>query len=129
MRITVVLCYLEDCLSGDYKMPGFWQIVIILVILGGILLLTRTTKRSATKTSAQQRLLTQQPHTANTEESQNKNTRQKRMRWFGITILIIGLITLGYILSFLIDYVIILSVAAGLITLTGITIIIFSMRR
>jgi hypothetical protein len=58
-----------------------------------------------------------------------KPIRQKRLRWLGIALIIIGMTALGILLSTIINYIFILSAVAGIIVFAGIIVIIISARR
>jgi hypothetical protein len=107
---------------------GFLEVVVILALVCGVLLLVRNSKRGTVKTTPQHARL-QQPDTAALEEARVKIAHRNHLRWLGIAIIVVGLIALGYILSLVINPVYILCAAAALIILTGIIIIIISMRR
>jgi len=130
--LDVYICYamlIENHHSGEYVRPGLSEIVVILVILSGALLLMRFSGRNTSNTSTRQRTRAHQTDLYDAEKLRASATRNKHMRWFGITLLVIGLIALGYIMISLVDFIIVLSVVAGIIVLAGIAIIILSIRH
>lgn len=122
---------LENYRNGDYVRPGFWQIVLILIIACGVLLVARSSKRGTVK-STSQKVRIRRIGTANTDNMDEvivKPIRQKRLRWLGIALIIIGMTALGILLSTIINYIFILSAVAGIIVFAGIIVIIISARR
>ena len=113
---------------GDCVKFGFWQIVLILAIACGILLVTRSTERSKANTKSR-RVRMRHLSEEELEELRIREVRQKRLRWLGIAIIVVGLAALCYILSTIIDSVIIFSAIAGFVILAGIVVIVFSIRR
>lgn len=107
---------------------GFWQIVLILAIACSILLVTRSTERSKANTKSR-RVRMRHLSEEELEELRIREVRQKRLRWLGLVIIVVGLAALCYILSTIIDSVIIFSAIAGFVILAGIVVIVFSIRR
>ncbi|MCL2706742.1 MAG: hypothetical protein FWE97_01050 [Dehalococcoidia bacterium] len=120
---------LENYRGGDFVAFGFWQIVLILFILCVILTGMRISRRGVSKTTRQSTLARRADATEREERHSSNNTHAFTMRWLGIALLIVGVTTLGYILWLIIDRIIIISVAAGLIMLAGIIFILLSTRR